>query len=63
MELLCPAHPIKVQEFLTNYCIVVEDLIKFSEFEEKDLVKVMLLNLPILTHGGCKILPLFVRDV
>jgi len=62
VEFFGATHPVEVEEFLTDYCIVVEDFVELSEFEKEDLFKVVLLNLPILVHGWGEIFPKFLRD-
>jgi hypothetical protein len=62
MKFLRTSHPVQIEEFLTNNCIVVENLIKLSKLEEKNLLKVVLLNLPVLTHSWCEKFPFLLRD-
>ena len=58
MKLGSSTHPRQIKYPITNYCICVKDLVEFAEFEEDYLLKVILLNLPILLHAGCKLFPL-----
>ena len=62
MKPLGTPHPVQIEYSLTNYCIVVEDLIELSKLEEKDLVKVVTLDFPVLTHGRGEVRPLFFWD-
>ena len=57
MQFAVLAHPSQVEVFVTQDCIAVEYLIKLSQFEEDDLVKVLLFDLPVLHHRTCKIVP------
>jgi len=63
MELFGATHPVKIEEFLAYDGVIVEDLVEFTQLEEEDLFKVVLLDLPVLTHGRGEGLPLLVRDV
>ena len=54
VQLFGTSHPVEVEDLLTDDCIVIENFVKLAEFEEKYLVKVVLLDLPKLNFGGSK---------
>ena len=54
MQLFGTSHPVEVEDLLTDDGIVIENFVKLAEFEEKYLVKVVLLDLPKLYLGGSK---------
>ena len=63
MQLFAVAHPIEVEQFVTQDGIHVEDLVKLAKFEKENLFKVVLLQLPVLGHARCECLPIGRRDV
>ena len=63
MKLFRTSHPVKVQEFLASNRIIIKDLVKFAEFKEENLIVIVLLNLPILRHSRCEILPMLGRHI
>ena len=62
MQLFSSAHPVQIQQLLADDCVVVKNFVKFSEFEENDLLKVVLFDLPKLVHARCKRSPRLFRD-
>ena len=62
MQLFGTSHPVEVKDLLTDDSIVKENFVKFAEFEEKYLVKVVLLNLPKLYLCGCEGSPFLFWD-
>lgn len=62
VEFLGAAHPVEVQQFLADDGITVKDFIELAKFEEKDLLVVSLLDVPVLLHARCEGQPLFLRD-
>jgi hypothetical protein len=48
VQLFGTSHPVEVEDLLTDDGIVIENFVKLAEFEEKYLVKVVLLDLPKL---------------
>lgn len=53
----------QVEDLLTDHCVFVEDLVEFSHLEEEDLIEVLALELPVLTHHLRHASHLALRDV
>ena len=62
VQLLRAAHPVEVEQLLADDRVIVEDFVKFTEFEKEDFLEVFLLQLPILAHAGCEVFPELLRD-
>ena len=56
-------HPVKIQYSVANHSIFKEYFVEFAKFEEDDAVIALALNLPILSHSRCEVIPLFVGNV
>lgn len=63
MELLCSSHPVKVEQFLAHDSIHVENLVKFAELEQENLLKIILFDLPILDFAPGKFFPVLFRNI
>jgi hypothetical protein len=62
VQLFGTSHPVEIEDLLTDDGIVKENFVEFAEFEEKYLVKVVLLDLPKLYLGGGKGSPFLFWD-
>lgn len=57
------AHVFEIKVFVPYGRIIVEQLIKLSQFEQDHLIKILALYPPKLFHGGCEFAPGLVRHM
>jgi len=63
VQFLGAAHPVEIEELLTDDSISVKDLVELAQFEEEDLIEIVLLQLPVLMHARGELWPLMLWDM
>ena len=63
MKFLGASHPVKIKNFLTYDCIIVEYLIELAQLEQHNLLIVCAFYAPVLSHCWSEVFPLLLRNV
>lgn len=48
------AHPLEIQMFIADECILIEHFVELAQLEEDEFVEVLALDMPVLPHGFCE---------
>lgn len=57
MQFLIWAHPVKINLLIDSDRIIIEHLVEFAKLEEYELIKIVLLQPPVLNHATGHLFP------
>lgn len=57
VQLFGSTHPVEVEQLLADDCVTEENLVKLSQLEEENLLKIVHLKAPVLRHRRGEVFP------